>query len=107
MVVARSTLLHLWRLGTFHPQRAFDDLGAMPAPGWGFRVVVAFDLTIPLNALLALHLLGRHPFLPSWLTFLPTERYYLVEMAFLPLLRTATWLLGAATTRAPPAAPSN
>jgi len=98
VAVARSTLLHLWQLGTFRPHHAFDALQAMPAPAWGFRVVVAFNLTISLTSLLALQLLGRNPLLPSSLTFLPTERYYLAEMAFLPLLRTATWLLGAATS---------
>lgn len=98
MAVSRPTLLRLWRLGTFRPRRGFDALRDVPAPAWGFRVVLAFNLAVSATSLLALQLLGRHPLLPSWLTFLPTERYFLAEMIFLPLLRTGTWLLGAATT---------
>lgn len=88
--------LRLWWAGTTRPHRAFEALRTLPAPAWGFRVVVAFNVAVSLTSLLALELLGRQPLLPSWLTFLPTRRYYLAEMGFLPLLRTAMWLLGSA-----------
>ena len=38
-------------------------------------------------------LLGRKPFEPSYLTFLPTERYYAAQVFFLPLFGLAVWLL--------------
>jgi hypothetical protein len=43
-----------------------------------------------------MYLLHRPPFLESWLTFLPTAKYLLVEIFFLPPLRIVVWLIGAA-----------
>jgi hypothetical protein len=93
----RLSLPRLWLLGVTHPARAFDALRAKPAPQWGFWVVVAFNVAISCTTLLALYLLGRGPQLPSALTFLPTERYLLVEIFFLPVLRVAVWLLASAS----------
>lgn len=90
-------LFELWWTAVTHPARAFEEVKRKPAPTWGFRVVLCFNLMISLTSLLALELLGRQPFLPSWLTFLPTERYYQFEIFFLPVLRMVSWLLSAAT----------
>jgi hypothetical protein len=67
-------LLELWWAGVVHPAQAFEEVRKKPAPAWGFRVVLLFNLVISLTSLLALYLLGRQPFLPSWLTFLPEVR---------------------------------
>jgi hypothetical protein len=40
-----------------------------------------------------LYLLGRLPFAPSRLTFLPMEHYYRAEILFLPLWGLGIWLL--------------
>ncbi len=89
-------LFQLWRLGVTHPARAFDELRSRPAPAWGFWVVLTFNLLISATTLLTLYALGRRPFLESWLTFLPTEKYLLAEMFFLPPLRMLVWLLSSA-----------
>jgi hypothetical protein len=89
-------LPHLWWTGIVHPTKAFDELKAKPAPVWGFWVVLVFNLLISATTLLTQYLLHRPPFLESWLTFLPTDRYFLPEMFFLPPLRVLVWLMGAA-----------
>lgn len=85
----------LWLCWT-RPSRAFDFLKNRRGPGWGLRVVVAFNLAISATTLLSLHLLGREPALAPSITFLPVRHYYLAEIFFLPVLRTAVWLLGSA-----------
>jgi hypothetical protein len=90
------SLFQFWWMGLAHPGRAFEVLKAKPAPAWGFWVVLGFNLLISSTTLSALCLVGRMPFLESWLTFLPTAKYIRVEIFFLPPLRIAVWLIGAA-----------
>jgi len=45
---------------------------------------------------LALRLLDRTPFYPSYLTFLATDQYYTAEILFLPIFGLAGWLLSSA-----------
>jgi len=89
-------LLQLWWTGLTSPRRAFAELRSKPAPQWGFWVVLVFNLAISATTLLARYLLGRDLLMPSALTFLPTEKYLLAEMFFLPPLRVLVWLLSAA-----------
>jgi hypothetical protein len=49
-----------------------------------------------LSSILALRLLNRTPFYPSYLTFLATDQYYTAEIFFLPLFGLACWLLASA-----------
>jgi len=96
-MMKKMNLLRLWWAGVTTPRRAFEELKNKPAPSWGFWIVLIFNLLISLTTLLALELLGRRPLMESWLTFLPTEKYLLPEMFFLPPLRVLVWLMGAAT----------
>jgi hypothetical protein len=89
-------LLELWWTGVLRPGRAFEALRARPAPAWGFRVVLVFNLIISFTTILALLLLGRLPSRPVAVTFIAPEDYYRAEIFFLPVLRLAVWLLGAA-----------
>ena len=89
-------LLQLWWMGFAHPRRAFVALQSKSAPSWGFWVVLVFNLLISATTLLPLVLLHRTPFLASWLTFLPTEKYLQAEIFFLPPLRMVVWLISAA-----------
>ena len=59
-------------------------------------MVQVYNLLISSTTLLTLYLLCQPPFLESWLSFLPTEKYHFAEMFFLPPLRIAVWLIGAA-----------
>lgn len=89
-------LVRLWLTGIVRPRVACLDVAARPSPCWGFVVVVTFNAAVSATTVAALLLLGREPFLPSWLTFLPTEHYYRAEILFLPPLRVAAWLSGSA-----------
>lgn len=91
----RMKLLGLWWNGLVSPGRAFEELRNRPAPAWGFRVVLLFNLAISATTVLAQHLLGRGPLMPSALTFLADERYLLAEIFFLPPLRILVWIAGA------------
>jgi hypothetical protein len=71
----------------------FDELRQKPAPSWGLRAVLIRFIVTSLTTTLALYLLGRLPFAPSRLTFLPVEHYYRAEILFLPLWGLGIWLL--------------
>lgn len=94
--VRSMNLLQLWWTAVVHPARAFQEVRDKPAPLWAFWVVLSFNLLISLTTNLARVLSGGKVLLPSWLTFLPDERYLLAELFFLPLLRMGLWLLAAA-----------
>jgi hypothetical protein len=88
--------IEVWFLGIVNPSRAFDELRRRPAPRWGFWAVIVRYVPTALTTTLALHLLGRTPFVPSYLTFLSTEDYYAAEIFFLPVFGLVVWLLGSA-----------
>ena len=85
--------LGVWFTGIVRPDNAMEALRTRPAPQWGLAaVVVRFVLTSLLVAL-PLALLGRTPFQPPYLSFIPEERYYLVLVFAFPLFGLVTWLL--------------
>ena len=88
-------LLQLWWTGLTSPQRAFAELRPKTAPQWGFWVVLVFNLAISATTLVR-YLMGQDLLMPSVLTFLPSEKYLLAEVFFLPPLRIFVWLLSAA-----------
>jgi hypothetical protein len=88
--------VQVWLLGLVNPSRAFDELRKKPAPSWGFWAILVRFVPTSLTSILALRLLGRTPFAPSYLTFLSTENYYTVEIFFLPIFGLVGWLLGGA-----------
>ena len=90
------SFIQVWLLGIVNPSRAFDELRTKPAPAWGLWAVLLRFIPTALTSTLALHLLGRTPFAPSYLTFLSTEDYYGAEIFFLPVFGLAAWLLGSA-----------
>ena len=85
-----------WVLGIVNPSRAFDELINKPAPFWGLWAVLVRFVITALTSILALRLLGRLPFEPSYLKFLSNENYYKVEIFFLPVFGLAAWLLASA-----------
>lgn len=90
------SLFQLWWTAVVHPSRAFEEVGKKPAPLWAFWVLLTFNILISLTTNLFRYLSGGEVLLPSWLSFLPDDRYLLAELFFLPLLRLSLWLLGAA-----------
>lgn len=87
------TFLRIWLLGLTKPSRMFDELRQKPAPFWGLWAVLIRFIVTSLTTTLALYLLGRLPFAPSRLTFLPVEDYYRAQILFLPLWGLGIWLL--------------
>jgi len=85
--------VQVWVSGLFNPSRAFEELKGKPAPLWGFLAVLIRFVVTSLTTTLALYLLGREPFYPSFLTFLPTGSYYAVLVFTFPLFGVVTWLL--------------
>lgn len=90
------TFLQLWLLGITNPSAAFDELRGKPAPSWGLWAILVRFVVTSLTSILALLLLDQRPFIDSYLTFLPADRYYAAEVFFLPLFGLAGWLLGGA-----------
>jgi hypothetical protein len=88
--------LHLWFLAIIRPRRAYDLLLDAPAPEWGLYAILVRFVGTAITSILALHLLGRRPFVPPYLTILNEANYYLAEIFFLPLFGTAAWLLSSA-----------
>ena len=90
------TFLRIWIQGLYNPAAAFKRLQPKPAPQWGlWAILLRFTITA-LTSILALRLLDRTPFYPSYLTFLSTDSYYTAEIFFLPLFGLACWLLAGA-----------
>jgi hypothetical protein len=88
--------LQIWLQGLYNPAGAFKRLQPRPAPYWGlWATLLRFSVTA-LTSILALRLLGRTPFHPSYLTFLAAEQYYTAEIFFLPLFGLGCWLLSGA-----------
>lgn len=86
-------LFRLWIDGIAGPSKLATALSNAPGPGVGLAAVWVRFAGTSLTSILSLYLLGRLPFVPSELTMLPTERYYLAEMFFLPLWGLAIWML--------------
>ena len=88
--------LHLWFITIINPRRGFTLLLKKPAPSWGlYSTLIRFVVTA-ITSILALQLLDRHPFVPSYLKFLDEAMYYKAEIFFLPLFGIAAWLLSSA-----------
>jgi hypothetical protein len=79
--------------GIFHPSTAMDALRTRPAPFWGLGAVLVRFTGTSLLVALPLALLGRTPFQPSYLEFLPEERYYTVLVFLFPVFGIIAWLL--------------
>lgn len=82
-----------WLAGYYNPSRVVDGLQTGPAPRWGVYAQVIRVLLDALFLYLPLALMGRQPSTPSYLTFLPTENYYLVSVFLAPVFILAQWLL--------------
>jgi hypothetical protein len=70
-----------------------EALREKPAPHWGVYGQSIRALLDALLLYLPLALMGRTPSTPSYLRFLPTERYYLASVFFMPIFLLGQWLL--------------
>jgi hypothetical protein len=88
--------IQVWFTGYVNPTRFIDALKSKPAPHWGFYAQILRSLLVSLLTYLPVALLGRTPPTPSYLTFLPTDKYYTALIWLTPLVFLVDWLLGAA-----------
>jgi hypothetical protein len=85
-----------WVSGYYNPSRLVTELEHKPAPYWG---VYSQLIRCALDALLLylpLALIGHQPSTPSYLTFIPTERYYTYSIFLQPIFLITQWLFLAA-----------
>jgi hypothetical protein len=85
----------VWFTGYVNPGRFVDALKSKPAPHWGFYAQVLRSLMDSLLLYLPVALLRRQPPTPSYLTFIPTDQYYMALVGLTPLVFMTEWLLGA------------
>ena len=82
--------------GYYKPAKFAAGLQGKPAPHWGFYAVVLRAALLSLLMYLPLSLQGSSPPTPSYLSALPTERYYTALIWLTPLVLFAEWLLAGA-----------
>jgi hypothetical protein len=91
-----NAFLRIWLTAIYRPQWAFSALSEKPAPNWGLYATLVRFVGTAVTSILALYLLDRRPFVPSYLTFLDDGSYYGAEILFLPLFGVGVWLLSSA-----------
>jgi len=87
------TYLKLWFTAYINPRRFSDELIAAPTPAWGFYAALQRGVMDSLLIYLPIYLLGRIPPTPSYLSFIPTDKYYGALVLLTPLILLAEWLL--------------
>jgi hypothetical protein len=85
-----------WFIGYVNPRKFADVLKSKPAPHWGFYAQVLRSLMDSLLLFLPVALMKRQPPTSSYLTFIPTDQYYMALIWLTPFVFMAQWLLGAA-----------
>lgn len=88
--------IRLWLTGYVNPARLVDELRERPAPHWGIYAQLVRALLDSLLVYLPVALMGRVPPTPSFLSFIPTDRYYFAEIWLAPPVLMAELLIGAA-----------
>jgi uncharacterized membrane protein HdeD (DUF308 family) len=83
----------VWLVGYYNPSGFARGLQGRPAPHWGLYAQGLRALLDALLLYLPLALMGRQPSMPSFLTFLPTERYFAASVVLAPVFVLAQWLL--------------
>ena len=83
-----------WLTGYASPKKFAQGLKDAPAPQWGLYALLLRGGLNSLLLYLPLALMGRTPPTPSYLTFLPTDKYYMVLVLLAPIVFLTQWLLG-------------
>ena len=89
----RKSFLSVWLLGYVNPAKMVRELADRPAPHWGLYAQSLRALLDSLLLYLPLSMMGRVPSTPSYLTFLPTEKYYQSLVFLAPAFLLGQWLL--------------
>ncbi|MFX0145375.1 MAG: YIP1 family protein [Candidatus Hodarchaeota archaeon] len=88
------SFLRVWLTGYFNPVQLIERLKSKPAPQWGIFASLLRGILDSLLIYLPVSLMGRVPPTPSYLSFVPTERYYFALIWMAPFVLLAEMLMG-------------
>lgn len=88
------SFLRAWLTGYYSPVQLIEQLRSKPAPQWGIFAQFLRGVLDSLLIYLLVSLMGRVPPTPSFLSFLPTERYYAALIWMGPFVLLAEMLMG-------------
>ena len=89
------SFLRAWLTGYYSPVQLIEQLRSKPAPQWGIFAQFLRSVLDSLLVFLPVSLMGRVPPTPSFLPFIPAERYYAALIWIGPLVLLAEMLMGA------------
>lgn len=88
--------IKLWLTAYISPNRFASLLAKRPAPQWGFLASLQRAAMDSLLLYLPLALMGRIPPEPSYLRFIPDDRYYFALVGIAIVVLLTEWLLSSA-----------
>ncbi len=88
--------IKLWLTAYISPNRFASLLAKRPAPQWGFLASLQRAAMDSLLLYLPLALMGRIPPEPSYLRFIPDNRYYFALVGIAIVVLLTEWLLSSA-----------
>jgi hypothetical protein len=88
------SFLRAWLTGYYSPVQLVEQLRSKPAPQWGIFAQLLRGFLDSLLVFLPVSLMGRVPPTPSFLSFIPTERYYAALIWMGPFVLLVEMLMG-------------
>ena len=88
----------LWLTGYVRPIKFIDELKSKPAPHWGFYAQLLRATFDSLLVYFPVALMGRVPPTPSYISFIPTERYYAALIGIAPFVLLTILLIQSVVT---------
>ena len=88
------SFLRAWLTGYYSPVQLIEQLRSKPAPQWGIFAQFLRGILDSLLIYLPVSLMGRVPPTHSFLSFVPTERYYTALIWMGPFVLLAEMLMG-------------
>jgi hypothetical protein len=89
------SFLRTWLSGYYNPIQFIEQLNSKPAPHWGIYAALLRGVFDSVLLYLPVTLIGRVPPTPSYLSFLPTEKYYASLVWLGPIVLLAEILFAA------------
>lgn len=90
------SFVRVWLTGYLSPVRLSEQLKSKPAPQWGILAQLVRGILDSLLIYLPAYVMGRVPPTPSFLSFVPTEGYYLALVLMAPIVLLAILLMQSA-----------
>jgi hypothetical protein len=88
------SFIRVWVTGYYSPTKLIEQLRSKPAPQWGIFASLLRGILDSLLVYLPVSLMGRVPPTPSYLSFVPTERYYFGLIWMAPIVLFVELLMG-------------